>query len=110
MLAAEAVSLLPLIKPRDYVFALCVDGKEMASAAFAQKIRNLEDGGAGRIVFVIGGSRGLSAEVLARANERISFSPMTFPHQIARVLLLEQIYRAKDIISDSHLFAPGDKA
>ena len=98
MLAIEAASLLSQMKPRDYVIALCVNGKEISSEAFAQVIGKLEEG-TGRIVFVIGSSRGLSKEVLMRANERISMSPMTFPHQIARVLLLEQIYRAKKMLA-----------
>lgn len=99
ILEAEGQSLLSQMKPRDHVIALCVDGKEMASDAFALKISELEDRSAGRILFVIGGSRGLSREVLLRANERISFSRMTFPHQMARILLLEQLYRAKKMLA-----------
>ena len=99
MLAAEAQSLLSRIKPRDYVIALCVDGMEMTSIAFARKTRELEDRNVSRIVFVIGSSRGLSEEVLLRADEKISFSPMTFPHHLARVMLLEQLYRAKKTLA-----------
>lgn len=97
ILEVEAEALLSQIKPHDHVIALCVDGRAVSSMALADKLQKLEDSGIGRIVFVIGSSHGLSPSVVRRANETLSFSPMTFPHQIARVLLLEQLYRAKKI-------------
>ncbi len=95
----EGASLLAQIRPRDHVVALCIGGKAIDSPAFARRLQSIEDGGAPRAVFVIGGSNGLSPDVLARAQETLSFSPMTFPHQLARVLLLEQLYRARKILA-----------
>ena len=99
MLDAEGASLLAKVKPRDHVIALCVEGKRMDSPTLAERLRILEDGGIGRAVFLIGGSNGLSEEALSRANERLSFSPMTFPHQLARVMLAEQLYRCRKILA-----------
>ena len=89
----EGESILSRIKPGDRVTALCVDAKQMDSEAFAARLAE-GDMRPGRQVFVIGGSLGLSEQVLRRADEKISFSKMTFPHQLARVILLEQMYRA----------------
>lgn len=89
----EGESILSRIKPGDRVTALCVDAKQMDSEAFARRLKE-GDMHPGRQVFVIGGSLGLSEHVLRRADEKISFSKMTFPHQLARVILLEQMYRA----------------
>ncbi len=97
---AEGTALIAQLRPRDHVVALCVDGGRPDSSAFADSLRRIEDGGAGRAVFVIGGSNGLSAAVRRRANETLSFSPMTFPHQLARVMLLEQLYRARKILAN----------
>ena len=69
----------------------------MGSEELAEHLEKLRAGGAGRIVFVIGGSLGLGKNVLERADEELSMSPMTFPHQLARVMLLEQLYRAEKI-------------
>ena len=89
----EGQSILARLKPADHVIALCIDGPQMTSEAFAARVSQLEVKGK-RIVFVIGGSLGLSPAVIQRANEKLSLSKMTFPHQLARVLLLEQLYRA----------------
>ncbi len=94
----EGAAILSRIKPQDHVIALCIDGKRMDSPAFAKRLGELRDTGR-HTVFVIGGSQGLHAHVLARADERLSFSDMTFPHQLARVMLLEQIYRAHKILA-----------
>lgn len=99
VLNAEGTALLSHIKPRDHVVALCIQGKTHTSEQLAQRIATLETGGASRIVYVIGASNGLSGAVLARANETLSFSSMTFPHQLARVMLLEQLYRARKILA-----------
>ena len=89
----EGQSILARLKPADHVIALCIDSPQMTSEAFAFRLSQLEMKGK-RIVFVIGGSLGLSPAVVQRADEKLSLSKMTFPHQLARVLLLEQLYRA----------------
>ena len=89
----EGEAILAKIREGDIVVALCIDGRQMDSVRFSQRLTALADTGR-RVVFVIGGSLGLSEQVVARAQEKLSFSPMTFPHQLARVMLLEQLYRA----------------
>lgn len=89
----EGEMILGRIKPQDHVIALCIDGPQYESEKFAKRLRENEMKGS-RQVFVIGGSLGLSPAVIQRADEKLSLSKMTFPHQLARVLLLEQIYRA----------------
>ena len=91
---AEGGDILNKIKPSDYVVTLEIKGKGLSSEALAQKIEALAIDGKSSIVFVIGGSLGLSAEVSRRADFKLSFSAMTFPHQMMRVILLEQIYRS----------------
>jgi len=93
----EGEALLARIRPGDRVIALTIPGRQMDSPALSRHLEDLRLGGAGRIVFVIGGSLGLGKNVLARADEELSMSPMTFPHQLARVMLLEQLYRAEKI-------------
>lgn len=100
IIAQEGEAMLAQLKPRDYVVALCIDGKQRDSLAFADDIARIESSGAARAVFLIGGSNGLSPAVISRANAKISFSPMTFPHQLARVMLLEQLYRARKILAN----------
>lgn len=92
----EGKDILSLIKPNDLVVALCIGGRAYDSEEFAAKVSGWLGGGR-RLVLVIGGSLGLSDEVIARADERLSFSKMTFPHQLMRVILLEQLYRAHKI-------------
>lgn len=94
----EGERLLKQIKEDTFLIALAIDGKKMDSIAFAEKIRMLGLHGTSGIGFVIGGSLGLSDAVLRRADLRLSFSDLTFPHQLMRVILLEQIYRAYRII------------
>ena len=89
----EGAAILARLRPDDTVIALCIDGKQLDSVALSKKLTQLASSGK-RVVFVIGGSLGLSDAVLARANVKLSFSPMTFPHQLARIMLLEQVYRA----------------
>ena len=89
----EGEAILSKLRQDDTVVALCIEGKQMDSVELAGQLRRYADTGR-RVVFVIGGSLGLSPEVVARANMKLSFSPMTFPHQLARVMLLEQVYRA----------------
>ena len=90
----EGALILKKIKDRSFVIALDVKGKPMSSENLAEKIRTLAISGRSHITFIIGGSLGLSEAVLKRADLRLSFSAMTFPHQLMRVILLEQIYRA----------------
>ena len=90
----EAVSILKNISKSDAVYALCIEGKEISSEKFSSELERVAVGGTGTVDFIIGGSHGLSPEVKQRADMRLSMSPMTFPHQLARVMLLEQIYRA----------------
>ncbi|RKD22200.1 23S rRNA (pseudouridine1915-N3)-methyltransferase [Caminicella sporogenes DSM 14501] len=89
----EGERILKNIKEDSYVIALDIQGKMLSSEEFAKKLDNLAIQGKSNIAFVIGGSLGLSKEVLKRANYRLSFSPMTFPHQLMKVILMEQIYR-----------------
>lgn len=91
---AEGTDILNKIKPSDYVITLEIKGKSLSSEALAQKIEALAIDGKSSIVFIIGGSLGLSEEVSRRADFKLSFSAMTFPHQMMRVILLEQIYRS----------------
>ena len=89
----EGEAILAKLRDNDIVVCLCIDGKQLDSVQLSKKLTELADTGR-RVVFIIGGSLGLSPEVVARAQLKLSFSPMTFPHQLARVMLLEQAYRA----------------
>ena len=84
---------------KGYKIALCVEGDMISSEALAQKIDGIATGGNSEIAFIIGGSDGIAENVKAMCNMRLSFSKMTFPHQLMRVILLEQIYRAFTIIN-----------
>ena len=95
----EGEALLAKIRPGDRVIALTIEGKMMSSEELAERIAEIRNGGVGRVVYVIGGSLGLGKNVLERADEEMSMSKMTFPHRLARVMLLEQLYRAEKIIS-----------
>lgn len=95
----EGERLLKHIKDTDYVIALAIDGKMHDSVGFSKRIEQLGIEGKSTIDFVIGGSLGLSDKVLTRADEKISFSKMTFPHQLMQMILLEQIYRAYRIMN-----------
>ena len=90
----EGEAILKQLKPGDYVIALTIPGRMRSSPELAQRLEKLTGGGVSQIVFVIGGSCGLSSDVLKRANETLSFGPITLPHNLARVVLLEQLYRA----------------
>ena len=93
----EGEALLAKIRPGDRVIALTIGGKRWSSEELARHLAEMKTGGVSHFVFVIGGSLGLGKNVLARADEEMSMSPMTFPHQLARVMLLEQLYRAEKI-------------
>lgn len=89
----EAEEILSAIPNDGYVVALCVEGKELPSEAMGKLIAQRENSGKPRLCFVIGGSYGLSPKVKARADLKLSMSQMTFPHHLARVMLIEQLYR-----------------
>lgn len=95
----EGERILSHIKDGAYVVALAIDGKQLASEELADFVEGLGVKGESHIQFVIGGSLGLADSVLKRADYKLSFSRMTFPHQLMRVILLEQIYRSYRIIS-----------
>lgn len=95
----EGKRLLSKIKDTDYVIALAIDGKMKDSVELAEHLEQLGIQGKSQLVFVIGGSLGLAESVLRRADESLSFSKMTFPHQLMRVILLEQLYRSYRIIN-----------
>lgn len=95
----EGERILAQIKDGAYVIALAIEGQMISSEQLAAKIEQLGVSGQSQIVFVIGGSLGLSEAVLKRADYKLSFSKMTFPHQLMRVILLEQIYRAYRILN-----------
>lgn len=93
IIGKEGQKILSKIKDSQYVFALDLSGKQRTSEEFAAELEKLPVYGNGDIVFVIGGSLGLSKEVIKRSNTQICFSKMTFPHQLMKVILLEQVYR-----------------
>lgn len=94
----EGQAILKQLRDDTYVIALAIQGKQLSSEKFADMIHDLGLRGKSNIAFVIGGSIGLSEEVLKRADYHLSFSAMTFPHQLMRVILLEQVYRGFRII------------
>lgn len=95
----EGEKLLRYIKDSSYIISLVIDGKTLSSEELAEKIQTLGVQGNSHIIFVIGGSLGLSEEVLKKSNMHLSFSKMTFPHQLMRIILLEQVYRSFRIIN-----------
>ena len=94
----DGEAVLKKLAPDAYVVALCVEGKPYSSQELAELLRACANRGKSRVCFVIGGSDGLSPAVKERANARVSMSRMTFPHHLARVMVLEQIYRAFTIL------------
>jgi 23S rRNA (pseudouridine1915-N3)-methyltransferase len=97
--ADEASRLLKSCRPDDRRVVLSENGRMLASTAFAQWIAVLRDGGATRLVFMIGGPDGHGADAQAQADLVLSLSPMTLPHGLARIMLLEQIYRAATLLA-----------
>ena len=94
----EGERILKSIKADSYCIALAIEGRGLTSEELAEKLNSLGVSGTSHISFIIGGSLGLSPEVLSRADDKLSFSKMTFPHQLMRMILLEQIYRSYRII------------
>ena len=95
----EAERILKHVKENAFIITLEINGKQLTSEELAKKIDNLGIQGHSHIIFIIGGSIGLGQEVLSKSNYALSFSKMTFPHQLMRVILLEQIYRSYRIIN-----------
>ena len=95
----EGERLLRYVRDDMYVIAIAIDGVSLDSLQMSQKIEELGISGKSSVAFVIGGSLGLSSRVLKQADMRLSFSNMTFPHQLMRIILLEQIYRSYRIIN-----------
>ena len=94
----EAERILKYVKEDAFVITLEINGKQLSSEELADKIEKLGVQGMSHIIFIIGGSIGLGQEVLAKSDFALSFSKMTFPHQLMRVILLEQVYRGYRII------------
>lgn len=97
---AEGRRILQKIYQSDYVIAMCIEGKMFSSEELSKTIDSISISGKSTVDFIIGGSYGLSNEVKQRADLRLSMSKMTFPHQMARMILSEQIYRAFEILSN----------
>lgn len=95
----EAERMEKYLKDGAFVCALAIDGKQLDSVELSEKIKQLGTGGTSHIIFMIGGSLGMSDELLKKADMKLSFSRMTFPHQLMRVILLEQVYRAYRIMN-----------
>ena len=98
----EGTKILSKIDTKDYVICLAIEGKKLNSKAFSEKIISVFDSAKPVIDFVIGGSLGLSDNVKKRADMLLSFSDMTFPHQLMRIILLEQVYRAFKIANNEN--------
>lgn len=96
-LAQEGQSILQKLSPQATLISLCIEGEELSSPQLAQRMAAFAAKGSGHLAFAIGGSWGLDPAVKARSALRLSMSPMTFPHQLARVMVLEQLYRACSI-------------
>lgn len=101
-LESEAALISKKLVLDDYVVAMCIEGTQMSSQELSEKMSSLINLGSGSFAFIIGSSFGLSEQIKKRANLKISFSKMTFPHQLFRVMLLEQIYRAFKIKQGSN--------
>lgn len=98
-ISKEGERIIAAIPPKSRKIALCVEGKQLSSEEFSQYIMKAEDDGCGTFAFIIGGAFGLDPRIKEMCDLRLSISKMTFTHRMARILLLEQIYRAKNIAS-----------
>lgn len=96
----EATRIIKAMKEDSYIIALAIEGKQFDSTGLAEKVEQLGINGVSHITFVIGGSLGLDSQILNQADDLLSFSKMTFPHQLMRVILLEQIYRSYRIMNN----------
>ncbi len=100
-LAREAERIRAAIPQGSYVIAMCIEGKTMSSEGLAERLQQLQNSGVSRLCILIGSSRGMEEGLKAEAGLRLSMSPMTFPHHLARVMVLEQIYRGLSILAGS---------
>lgn len=100
-LAQEAVKIREQIKPSSYTIALCIEGKTLSSEQLAERLTELGNRGVSTVNFIVGSSFGLDEELKREADFKMSMSPMTFPHSLARVMLFEQVYRAFSIINNA---------
>lgn len=100
-LSLEAERIREYIKPASFTVAMCIEGRELSSEQLAEKLSDIANRGISTVNFVIGSSHGLSEEIKRGADLCMSMSPMTFPHSLARVMLLEQVYRAYSILNNS---------
>lgn len=100
-LAREAERIRAAIPQGSYVIAMCIEGKAMSSEGLAERLQQLQNSGISRLCILIGSSRGMEEGLKAEAGLRLSMSPMTFPHHLARVMVLEQIYRGLSILAGS---------
>ncbi len=100
VIEAEGKKIMQKIGASDYVVAMCIEGKMLSSEELSKTLENLSVTGKSTVDFIIGGSYGLSNSVKSRADLKLSMSRMTFPHQMARMILSEQIYRAFEISSN----------
>jgi 23S rRNA (pseudouridine1915-N3)-methyltransferase len=98
-LSAEAETIRSKLPKGTALIAMCIEGQELSSPALAEAMNDFAVGGASSLTFLIGGSVGLAEDLKREAQLRLSMSPMTFPHHLARIMLLEQIYRAYQILS-----------
>lgn len=99
ILKKEGARIIEKLPKSAYIIPLCIEGKKKSSEEFSKLIESVAGDGKSDIVFIIGGSLGICDEIKAMADFKLSFSDMTFPHQLMRVILLEQIYRAFNIAS-----------
>ena len=100
-LRREAARIEAAIPAGAYVIAMCIEGKELSSTQLAEKLRAVQNSGNSKICLIIGSSNGMDDSIKQRADLRLSMSPMTFPHHLARVMVLEQVYRGLSILSGS---------
>lgn len=100
-LEKEAERIRAAIPQGSYVIAMCIEGRTMSSEGLADKLQSVQNGGCSKVCVIIGSSRGMDDSIKAGANLRLSMSPMTFPHHLARVMVLEQLYRALSILAGS---------
>lgn len=100
-LSQEAVKIRECIKPSSFTIAMCIEGKTLSSEQLSEKLADIANRGISTVNFVVGSSFGLSEEIKASADFKMSMSPMTFPHSLARVMLMEQVYRAYSILNNS---------
>lgn len=95
----ESIEIKKHINKNDYIISMCINGKMLSTIELKNKIENLMTNGESNITFIIGGSEGLEESIVNLSNDKISFSPLTFPHGLFRGILLEQIYRVFKIIN-----------